>query len=381
MYVSMPTELAPTSHGGGSEIYSGRKIRYSGLMANCMCSHALACCENIAPFPDALQTCVPLQIWVRPAKSSSKSNSSKVRPRSQSSSNERCVFVCLSLCSQLVSDVGMKFTILLQVNPSRKADDGWTSCKYRGSLPFLQILHAAVSSKKWRVVYCAMAPAMGVHASEFDLRKAFFWPFCPAGCLWLLSVCASCAGEPLSIYRPQLENLLGNETRSGLTASPLRSHTTAPKVRSKKRPGRQEDSEYGEESSYDGGLEPSVGPGIEQSGRLSPVPHASNAMADLMTTTTSAPSPRRTRRARVPVKLEDDGTFDEEVSGRQAAKPAWSLPPVQADVAPLQPYKSDLLTKTFVQCENPECGKWRKVPVSLLDHQGSWVCAMNPDSR
>ena len=186
----------------------------------------------------------------------------------------------------------------------------------------------------------------------------------------------------MSIYRPQLENLLGNEARSGLTASPLRSHTTAAKARSKKRQGRREDSEYGEESSYDDGMEPSVGPGIEHSGRLSPAPHDGNGMADLMTTTTSAPSPRRTRRARMPTKLEDDGTFDEEVSGRQPAKPTWSIPPVQPEpVAQLQPYRSDLLTKTFVQCENMECGKWRKVPVSCVDQQGRWVCAMNPDPR
>ena len=145
-----------------------------------------------------------------------------------------------------------------------------------------------------------------------------------------------------------------------MTASPLRSHTTAAKVRSKKRQGRREDSEYGEESSYDDGMEPSVGPGIEHSGRLSPVPQ-DNGMTDLMTTTTSAPSPRRTRRARVPAKLEDDGTFDEEVSGRQPIKQtSWSIPPVQHDMPQLQPYKSDLLTKTFVQCENMECGKWRK---------------------
>ena len=202
--------------------------------------------------------------------------------------------------------------------------------------------------------------------------------------MWDLGIaysCFACAGEPLSIYRPQLENLLGNEARSGLTASPLRSHTTAAKVRSKKRQGRREDSEYGEESSYDDGMEPSVGPGIEHSGRLSPVPQ-DNGMTDLMTTTTSAPSPRRTRRARVPAKLEDDGTFDEEVSGRQPVKQtSWSMPPVQHDMPQLQPYKSDLLTKTFVQCENMECGKWRKVPLGQVDHQGRWVCAMNPDPR
>ncbi len=227
-----------------------------------------------------------------------------------------------------------------------------------------------------------MAQTLGVHASVFgyiEVRNVVF----SSGrvSLGFYQPLLHCAGEPLSIYRPQLENLLGNEARSGLTASPLRSHTTAPKARSKKRPGRREDSEYGEESSYDDGMEPSVGPGIEHSGRLSPAPHDGNGMADLMTTTTSAPSPRRTRRARVPTKLEDEGIFDEEVSGRQPAKPAWSLPPLQPEMVQLQPYKSDLLTKTFVQCESPECGKWRKVPVSLVDHQGRWVCAMNPDPR
>ena len=84
----------------------------------------------------------------------------------------------------------------------------------------------------------------------------------------------------------------------------------------------------------------------------------------------------------MPAKLEDDGTFDEEVSGRQPVKQtSWSMPPVQHDMPQLQPYKSDLLTKTFVQCENMECGKWRKVPLGQVDHQGRWVCAMNPDPR
>ncbi len=36
---------------------------------------------------------------------------------------------------------------------------------------------------------------------------------------------------------------------------------------------------------------------------------------------------------------------------------------------------------TFVQCENVDCMKWRKVRVQALDSTGAWVCAMNPDRR
>ncbi len=224
---------------------------------------------------------------------------------------------------------------------------------------------------------------MGVHASEFVTSEVINAGLSARqGCLWHFSaafrMCRR-APEHLPASAGEFAWERGEVRPDGFTTAQPHNSTE----RSAARSGRaaEEDSEYGEESSYDDGMEPSVGPGIEHSGRLSPVPHDGNGMADLMTTTTSAPSPRRTRRARVPVKLEDDGTFDEEVSGRQPAKPAWSLPPVQADMAQLQPYKSDLLTKTFVQCENPECGKWRKVPVSLVDHQGRWVCAMNPDPR
>ena len=183
------------SHGGGSKICTGRKTHYSGLMAGCMCSHALVCCENTAPFPDALQTCAALQIWVRRAKSSSKSNFLRVRPRSQSSSSERCVFVCTTLCSQLVSDVGMNFTILLQVNPSRKADDGWTSCKYRGSLPCLQFFHAAVSSKIGGLYIVPWHQQWVCMHQNLTSERYKSWPFCPTGCLWHFSVCVSMLQE------------------------------------------------------------------------------------------------------------------------------------------------------------------------------------------
>ena len=42
----------------------------------------------------------------------------------------------------------------MQVNPSRKADDGWTSCKYRGSPPLLQMLQAQASFKMQGCILC-----------------------------------------------------------------------------------------------------------------------------------------------------------------------------------------------------------------------------------
>lgn len=43
----------------------------------------------------------------------------------------------------------------MQVNPSRKADDGWTSCKYRGSPLLLQMmLQAPVSFKVQGCILC-----------------------------------------------------------------------------------------------------------------------------------------------------------------------------------------------------------------------------------
>ncbi|CAL8466428.1 g5964 [Coccomyxa elongata] len=207
-----------------------------------------------------------------------------------------------------------------KVNPSRKADDGWTSCKYRGEL--------------------------------------------------------------LSIYRPQLENLLGGDGRSGITASPLRSHTTA-KARKKRTARKEVDSDF-EESSYDDGMEPSVGPGMDYSGRLSPGPYEGNGYGDAFTTT-SVPSPRRTRgRSRNVVKVEDDGMLDEEVDGGQQNRRHWHQQQAIAQHAHAmlsQSYNPQMTAYTFVQCENPDCAKWRKVPVATVDPQGRWVCAMNPDPR
>ncbi len=44
-------------------------------------------------------------------------------------------------------------------------------------------------------------------------------------------------------------------------------------------------------------------------------------------------------------------------------------------------YSAELLAHTFVQCENVDCMKWRRVRVADVDPQGRWVCAMNPDAR
>lgn len=122
------------------------------------------------------------------------------------------------------------------------------------------------------------------------------------------------------MYRPQLENLLGGDGRSGITASPLRSHTTT-KARKKRTARKDVDSEF-EESSFDDGMEPSVGPGMEYSGRLSPGPFEGNGYGDGFTTT-SAPSPRRTRRntGRNYLKMEDDGYLDDEVDGGLRSRP------------------------------------------------------------
>ena len=53
----------------------------------------------------------------------------------------------------------------------------------------------------------------------------------------------ACAGELLSLYRPQLEALLAGEGRSGLTASPLRSGTTAAAKARKKRSAARKEAE------------------------------------------------------------------------------------------------------------------------------------------
>lgn len=53
----------------------------------------------------------------------------------------------------------------------------------------------------------------------------------------------ACPGELLSLYRPQLEALLAGEGRSGLTASPLRSNTTAAAKARKKRSAARKEAE------------------------------------------------------------------------------------------------------------------------------------------
>ena len=55
--------------------------------------------------------------------------------------------------------------------------------------------------------------------------------------------CLRRPGELLSLYRPQLETLLAGEGRSGLTASPLRSNTTAAAKARKKRSAARKEAE------------------------------------------------------------------------------------------------------------------------------------------
>lgn len=36
--------------------------------------------------------------------------------------------------------------------------------------------------------------------------------------------------------------------------------------------------------------------------------------------------------------------------------------------------------EAWVQCENPNCGKWRKLPLGTqVDENEAWYCYMNPD--
>lgn len=152
-----------------------------------------------------------------------------------------------------------------------------------------------------------------------------------------------------------------------------------------------------QESSFaDGDLEPSVGPAgghhPEYSGRLSPGPAEGNGYGDAFPTT-SAPSPRRTRgrsRTLTAVKADEEGgPLDEEVEGRQlwqhapgAAQQQQQQHVAANDIMLGAPgYAPEVLANTFVQCENVDCMKWRKVRVADVDPQGRWVCAMNPDAR
>ena len=47
--------------------------------------------------------------------------------------------------------------------------------------------------------------------------------------------------------------------------------------------------------------------------------------------------------------------------------------------APLLPV---IVKESWAQCENPNCGKWRKIPAGYaLDEDEPWYCYLNPDDR
>ena len=50
-----------------------------------------------------------------------------------------------------------------------------------------------------------------------------------------------------------------------------------------------------------------------------------------------------------------------------------------ASTVPILP----VITKEqWVQCENPNCGKWRRIPPgSVIDENAPWYCYMNPDAE
>ena len=44
---------------------------------------------------------------------------------------------------------------------------------------------------------------------------------------------------------------------------------------------------------------------------------------------------------------------------------------------------SQLTENVWVQCDNPDCQKWRKIPLSSANNleDNPWYCSMNPDPR
>ncbi|KAK9845836.1 hypothetical protein WJX81_003853 [Elliptochloris bilobata] len=189
-----------------------------------------------------------------------------------------------------------------KVNPSRKADDGWTSVHYNGEL--------------------------------------------------------------LSLYRGQLEDLLAADGRSNLTASPLRTSnlTASGKPKRKRAAKPQHGSELDDYSSDD--VEASVGP--VRSGRGTNRAAASPGPPDYGEVGMPAAARSPSRRARTPpASLRQD-----------AADGAARVAGGDSAVA-----SADPAAWTFVQCENVDCMKWRKVAARNLDSNGAWVCAMNTDRR
>lgn len=173
------------------------------------------------------------------------------------------------------------------------------------------------------------------------------------------------AGELLSLYRGQLEDLLAADGRSNLTASPLRTSNLTPSGKPKrKRAAKQHPgSEFDDYSSDD--VEASVGP--VRSGRGTNRAAASPGPPDhgeVGMPATAARSP--SRRVRTPP-----------ASLRQDAVDSGAEPP-GGDGAVAS---ADPAAWTFVQCENVDCMKWRKVAARSVDSNGPWVCAMNPDRR
>ena len=173
------------------------------------------------------------------------------------------------------------------------------------------------------------------------------------------------AGELLSLYRGQLEDLLAADGRSNLTASPLRTSNLTPSGKPKrKRAAKQHPgSEFDDYSSDD--VEASVGP--VRSGRGTNRAAASPGPPDhgeVGMPATAARSP--SRRVRTPP-----------ASLRQDAVDSGAEPPCGDGAVA----STDPAAWTFVQCENVDCMKWRKVAARSVDSNGPWVCAMNPDRR
>ena len=151
---SMPPRMASVSHPDWCRICPVAVVSSHGPRAGSTCSHALGVVSNTPVSVTFQPGCACLQTWDRQVKSSSRASSLKVPRHSRYSSSERCVPFCLACASYLGGRCWHEHGVLAQVNPSRKADDGWTSCKYRGAIPLWRMLHAWACLKMEGCILC-----------------------------------------------------------------------------------------------------------------------------------------------------------------------------------------------------------------------------------
>lgn len=68
----------------------------------------------------------------------------------------------------------------------------------------------------------------------------------------------------------------------------------------------------------------------------------------------------------------------------RCTRSAWrrSRPSAQPPLAPDPLPSRGTPAQQWTQCENANCGKWRKLPPgSVVDEDAPWYCYMNPDAK